>query len=225
MPLQLLLNPDRFDPSRVAEVGSLSASAKMALQIFDRRKFAIFGTKASRLRVIANLIQYNMQYKPCNSALHPQKTLFLTKKNNTFLPKVFHYVHILCRDVEGSSRLCATSATQDPSIVCAFPYCDYQSALSTKKSITISIVNRQHSYQHKWVLFYLDKKVVVQNVCITIDMNIFWTKAGFFQPEFSKFLYFLPVVRLCFNVSDTGLKRLSHSSEQPIFKYSVIPAI
>ena len=40
---------------RVAEVGSLSARAKMATKVFVRRVFAIFATNASFLRVIANL--------------------------------------------------------------------------------------------------------------------------------------------------------------------------
>ena len=40
---------------RVAEVGSLSARAKMATTIFVRRVFAIFATNASFLRAIANL--------------------------------------------------------------------------------------------------------------------------------------------------------------------------
>jgi len=42
-------------PARVTEVGSLSTSAKMAVQIFVRCIFAIFATDASFLRVIANL--------------------------------------------------------------------------------------------------------------------------------------------------------------------------
>ena len=41
--------------SRVAEVGSLSARAKMAIKIFVKRIFTIFPTIASFLRVIANL--------------------------------------------------------------------------------------------------------------------------------------------------------------------------
>ena len=41
--------------NRVAEVGSLSASTKMAKAIFVRREFAISTTNASFLRVIANL--------------------------------------------------------------------------------------------------------------------------------------------------------------------------
>ena len=39
----------------VAEVGSLSARAKMPTKIFVRRVFAIFATKPSFLRIIANL--------------------------------------------------------------------------------------------------------------------------------------------------------------------------
>ena len=40
---------------RVAEVGSLSSGAKMAMEIFVNRVFTIFATNASFLRVIANL--------------------------------------------------------------------------------------------------------------------------------------------------------------------------
>ena len=39
----------------VAELGSLSSGAKMAMQIFVKRVFTIFTTNASVLRVIANL--------------------------------------------------------------------------------------------------------------------------------------------------------------------------
>ena len=56
--------------SRVAEVGSVKASAKMAVCV--------------RYCQIANLIQYDMQYIPCNSALLAQKTLFLTQKGTVF---------------------------------------------------------------------------------------------------------------------------------------------
>ena len=46
---------------RMAEVGSLSARAKMATKVFVRRVFAIFATNASFLRVIANLqIQFSI---------------------------------------------------------------------------------------------------------------------------------------------------------------------
>ena len=40
---------------RVAELGSLSSGAKMAMKIFVKRVFSIFATNASFLRVIANL--------------------------------------------------------------------------------------------------------------------------------------------------------------------------
>ena len=40
---------------RVAEVGSLSSKAKIALKVFVRRVFAIFAKNASFLHVIANL--------------------------------------------------------------------------------------------------------------------------------------------------------------------------
>ena len=57
---------------RVAEVGSISARAKMAIKIFVKRVFTIFAKNASFLHVIANL-QY-MQYIRCNSVLFAQKT-------------------------------------------------------------------------------------------------------------------------------------------------------
>ena len=41
--------------SRVAELGSLSSGAKMAMKIFVKRVFIIFVSNASFLRVIANL--------------------------------------------------------------------------------------------------------------------------------------------------------------------------
>ena len=41
--------------SRMAEVGSLSSKAKLAMKIFVKRVFTIFATNASFLRVIANL--------------------------------------------------------------------------------------------------------------------------------------------------------------------------
>ena len=40
---------------RVAELGSLSSGAKMAMKIFVKRVFTIFASNASFLRVIANL--------------------------------------------------------------------------------------------------------------------------------------------------------------------------
>ena len=45
----------KLDVIRVAELGSLSLGAKMALEIFVKRVFTIFATNASFLRVIANL--------------------------------------------------------------------------------------------------------------------------------------------------------------------------
>ena len=75
--------------NRVAEVGSLSARATMAMQIFVWRVFAIFATNASFLRIIANLqIHYEMQFLPCNSALLAQDTLFLTQKGTFFCQKI-----------------------------------------------------------------------------------------------------------------------------------------
>ena len=66
---------------RVAEVGNLSARAKMAIQTFVKRVFTFFATNASFLCVIANLTQYNMEYIPPNSASLVQETLFLTQKS------------------------------------------------------------------------------------------------------------------------------------------------
>ena len=42
-------------PDRVAELGSLSSGAKMAMKIIVKRVFTIFASNASFLRVIANL--------------------------------------------------------------------------------------------------------------------------------------------------------------------------
>ena len=58
---------------RVAEVGNLLASAKMAIQFFVRRVFAIFATNVLFLRVITYLIQYTMQYITCHSAPESEK--------------------------------------------------------------------------------------------------------------------------------------------------------
>ena len=44
-----------FYSFRVAELGSLSSGAKMAMKIFVKRVFTIFATNASFLREIANL--------------------------------------------------------------------------------------------------------------------------------------------------------------------------
>ena len=41
--------------TRVAELGSLSSGAKMAMKIFVKRVFTIFASNASFLHVIANL--------------------------------------------------------------------------------------------------------------------------------------------------------------------------
>ena len=51
--------------SKVAEAGSLSARAKMARKVFVMPVFAVFATNASFSRVIANLVQHNMQYVTC----------------------------------------------------------------------------------------------------------------------------------------------------------------
>ena len=58
---------------RVAEVGSLSTRAKMAITVFVKRVFTFFATNASFLCVIANLTQYNMEYIPPNSAFLAQQ--------------------------------------------------------------------------------------------------------------------------------------------------------
>ena len=58
---------------RVAENGSLSARAKMAIKTFVKRVFTFFATNASFLCVIANLTQYNMEYIPPNSAFLAQQ--------------------------------------------------------------------------------------------------------------------------------------------------------
>ena len=75
---------------RVAKVGSHSARAKMATKIFrharicySRNKCVVFARKCK----FANLIQYNMQYIPWNTAHLAQETLFLTKKSTSFCPK------------------------------------------------------------------------------------------------------------------------------------------
>ena len=61
----------------MAEVGSLSARAKMPIKVFVKRVYLLFLQKnASFLHAIANL-QY-MQYIPCNSVHFAQETLFLT---------------------------------------------------------------------------------------------------------------------------------------------------
>ena len=44
-----------IQPPRVAELGSLSSGAKMAMKIFVKRVFTILASNASFLRVIANL--------------------------------------------------------------------------------------------------------------------------------------------------------------------------
>ena len=74
---------------RVAELGSLSSGAKMAMKIFVKRVFTIFATNASFLRVIANL--QILLSKLCNTyhvivhllpkkyCLWPKKALFLPK--------------------------------------------------------------------------------------------------------------------------------------------------
>ena len=70
----------------MAEVGSLPANAKMATK-FSSGAYLLFCDKfiiIARNCKFANLIHYNLQYIPCNSALLAQETLFLTQKG-TFL--------------------------------------------------------------------------------------------------------------------------------------------
>ena len=63
--------------------------AEFAIQIFVSRVFAIFVTNALFCN-FANFIQYNMQYKPRNSALL-KNTAFYPKKT-VVLPKLFQKV-------------------------------------------------------------------------------------------------------------------------------------
>ena len=70
---------------RVAEVDSLSARAKMAIKMalqhcYFRDKCVVFACNFK----FANIIQYNMQYIPCNNPILAQETLFLTPQKNTF---------------------------------------------------------------------------------------------------------------------------------------------
>ena len=52
----------KLDVIRVAELGSLSSGAKMALEIFVKRVFTIFATNASFLRVISNFRINSVKY-------------------------------------------------------------------------------------------------------------------------------------------------------------------
>ena len=61
----------------VAELGSLSSGAKMAMKIFVKRVFAIFATNESFLRVIPNL--QNQLGKICN--IYHVIVHFLPKKH------------------------------------------------------------------------------------------------------------------------------------------------
>ena len=80
-----------FGPSRVAEVGSRMQKWPQNFHhahiCYFRDKFVVFARNCK----FANLIQHNMQYIPCNSALPAQETLFFTRKT-LFLPKVFQKV-------------------------------------------------------------------------------------------------------------------------------------
>ena len=63
--------------ARVAELGSLSSGAKMAMKIFVKRLFTIFASNASFLRVIANL--QNKLSEICN--IYHVIVHFLPKKH------------------------------------------------------------------------------------------------------------------------------------------------
>ena len=65
------------DDDRVAELGSLSSGAKMALKIFVKRVFTIFASNASVLLVIANL--QNLLSEICN--IYHVIVHFLPKKH------------------------------------------------------------------------------------------------------------------------------------------------
>ena len=81
------MKKNRIFWNRVAELGSLSSGAKMAMKISVKRLFTIFASNASffvRNRKFAKLTLCNMQYIPCNSALLAQETLFLTQKGTFF---------------------------------------------------------------------------------------------------------------------------------------------
>ena len=53
-----------YEGGRVAELGSLSSGAKMAMKIFVKRVFTIFASNALFLRVITNL--QNQLIEICN---------------------------------------------------------------------------------------------------------------------------------------------------------------
>ena len=70
---------------RVAELGSLSSGAKMAMKTFVKRVFTIFATNASFLSIIANLqIQLS---KICN--IYHVIVHFLPKKHYFYLKRYF----------------------------------------------------------------------------------------------------------------------------------------
>ena len=89
---------------RVAELGSLSSEAKMAMQIFVKRGITIFATNALFLCVIANLQLYLIKichiyhvivhFLPKKHCFWPKKALFLPKD----LQKVRKSRQILIRD-------------------------------------------------------------------------------------------------------------------------------
>ena len=58
-----------------------SDEGKNGYKIFRQTHICYFRDKCVVLHVITNLIQYNMQYMPCYSAILVQETLFLTHKS------------------------------------------------------------------------------------------------------------------------------------------------
>ena len=76
--LIMIIKIDFFDQkniSLVAEVGSLSARAKLATKLSSGAYLLFFATNASyfvRNCKVANSFQYDMQYTPCNRALLAQ---------------------------------------------------------------------------------------------------------------------------------------------------------
>ena len=86
---RLPLSAITFVICRGAEVGSLSARAKMATKLLSGA-YLLFLRQMRRFCAyckFANLIQYNMQYIPCNSALLAQETLLLTQKGTFFVQR------------------------------------------------------------------------------------------------------------------------------------------
>ena len=75
--LNLAKDKNLREAGRVAEHGSLSSGAKLAMKIFVKRVFKMFASNASFLRVIANL--QNKLGEICN--IHHVIVHFLPKKH------------------------------------------------------------------------------------------------------------------------------------------------